>query len=291
MKEQSRKITSKRGSHTWELGKAIAKKQVRQNFCTQLVVEIQSRLPKSAVEGQNCVNHFKRQCGHIFGKWGNHWVQPLVRLVELKLWTASWFIFWRNTGASSAALHGSHTTAVAPCKPQTTCLRNSEHYLNLQRVMDGKIFRKELSRTAPETAAKGSICIRVSHWGLNYPIYHSTVEDFHPHFWKSSGAHTSFNWDMVSLIVVFLPHFSLDSDLDFNLGILFSNLIEAHTTQPILGTARSDQAQASRKNRVRIKTLSWCLMDLNSTVQRTWILCFVTSFQCSILDVILKSNR
>lgn len=215
-----------------------------------------------------------------------------MRLVELQLWNASWFIFWRNTGAGSAALHGSHTMAVAPFKPQTTCLCNSEHSLNLQSVRDGEVSRKELSRTAPETAAKGSIYIRVSHWDLNYSIYHSTVEDFHPHFWKSSGAHTqSFNWDIVSLIVVFLPHFSLDSDLDFNLRILYSILIEAHTTQPILDTTRSDQAQASRKNRVRWKTMPWCLMDLNSSVQRTWILCFVTSFQCSILDVILTSNR
>lgn len=164
MQERSRKTASKRGSHTRGLGKA--KKQVRQNFCTQLVVEIQSRLPKSAVEGQNCVNHFKRQRGHIFGKWGNRRVQPLVRLVELKLWNASWFIFWRNKGASSAALHGSHTTAGAPCKPQTLTLCSSEHSLNLQRVRDGKAFRKELSRTALETAAKGSIYIRVTHWGL-----------------------------------------------------------------------------------------------------------------------------
>lgn len=56
---------------------------------------------------------------------------------------------------------------------------------------------------------------------------------------------------MVALIVVFLPHFSLDSDLDLNLRILYSNSIEAHITQPILGIARFDQAQACRKIRVR----------------------------------------
>lgn len=32
--------------------------------------------------------------------------------------------------------------------------------------MDGKVFQKELSRTALEIAAKGSVYIRVSHWGL-----------------------------------------------------------------------------------------------------------------------------
>lgn len=56
---------------------------------------------------------------------------------------------------------------------------------------------------------------------------------------------------MVALIVVFLPHFSLDSDLDLNLRILYSNLIEVHIIQSLLGTARFDQAQACRKIRVR----------------------------------------
>lgn len=66
----------------------------------------------------------------------------------------------------------------------------------------------------------------------------------------------SFNWDMVSFIAVFLPHFSLDSDLDFNLRILDSNLRDTHTTQAMLGTERFHQAEACRENRVRLKTLS-----------------------------------
>lgn len=32
--------------------------------------------------------------------------------------------------------------------------------------MDGKVFQKEFSRKALDIAAKGSIYIRVSHWGL-----------------------------------------------------------------------------------------------------------------------------
>lgn len=67
-REVEKLTSSKTGNHTLDLEKAIAKKQVRQNFCTQLVVEISSRLPKSAMEGHNCVNHFKRERGYIFGK-------------------------------------------------------------------------------------------------------------------------------------------------------------------------------------------------------------------------------
>lgn len=47
-----------------------------------------------------------------------------------------------------------------------TCQCKSEHSLTLQRVMDRKVFQKELSRTALEMVAKGSIYVRVSHWGL-----------------------------------------------------------------------------------------------------------------------------
>lgn len=45
-------------------------------------------------------------------------------------------------------------------------LCKSEHSLTLQRVMDRKVFQKELSRTALEMVAKGSVYVRVSHWGL-----------------------------------------------------------------------------------------------------------------------------
>ena len=67
-REAEKLTSSKTGNYTLDLQKVIAKKQVRQNFCTQLLVEIESRLPKSAMEGHNCVNHFKRERGYIFGK-------------------------------------------------------------------------------------------------------------------------------------------------------------------------------------------------------------------------------
>lgn len=219
-----------------------------------------------------------------------------MRLVELKLWNASWFIFWRNTGGSSAALHGCHTMAVAPCRPQTLAWATQSILLTHRELWMAQTSKRSFLEQ-PWELLQRQYFHQGESLGSEGPIDHSTAEDLHSHFWRSSAAHTSLNWDMVSLIVVFLPHFSLYPDLDFNSKILYSNLINAHTTQPILGTARFAQAQSCRTNRVRSQTLLWCFMDLNSVFREPEfcalkILNFgaVTSFQCSILDATLASN-